>query len=52
LTHLSARHADSQAEIKVEDLRLEAAAQCPDTTVLAAHDGWSLTIPPRERAAP
>ncbi len=52
LTHISARHADLQSEVGVEDLRQEAASQCPDTIVLAAHDGWSLKIPPRERAAP
>lgn len=43
LTHFSARYTVSDAAITVEDLVREAAAECPQTRVLAARD--FLTVP-------
>jgi ribonuclease Z len=49
LTHFSSRYTDDDSdEPRVEALVAEAAACCPGTTVLAARDLWSHSLPPRD----
>ncbi|MBA2480710.1 MAG: ribonuclease Z [Planctomycetes bacterium] len=49
ITHFSSRYTDDDSEEpRVEALVAEAAACCPGTTVLAARDLWSHSIPPRD----
>ncbi|MBA3707663.1 MAG: ribonuclease Z [Planctomycetes bacterium] len=49
ITHFSSRYTDEEPdEPSVEALVAEAALACPGTTVLAARDLWSHSIPPRD----
>jgi ribonuclease Z len=45
ITHFSSRYTDSDADRGVDQLLAEAQKECPGTTVLAADDLWSFSVP-------